>query len=65
MRTASGPIDRKSIQTPQGGVWDSWYYIPPEPIFEFSVKLGSSAVAEFGFGLSLSGCRRRKRSPPD
>ena len=26
-------------------------YIPSEPISEISVKLGSSAVAEFGFGL--------------
>ena len=40
---------------PLGGWWDSWYYIPPEPISEISVKLGKSAVAEFGFGLRLWG----------
>ena len=28
-------------------------YMPLQPISEISVKLGSSAVAEFGFGLRL------------
>jgi len=30
-------------------------YMPLQPISEISVKLGSSAVAEFGFGLRLWG----------
>ena len=38
-------------------------YMPLQPISEISVKLGSSAVAEFGFGLRLWGCRWKRPAP--
>jgi len=38
-------------------------YMPLQPISEISVKLGSSAVADFGFGLRLWGCRWKRPAP--
>jgi hypothetical protein len=38
-RTLSGSAAGNRTRPP-GGRWDSWYYMPPEPISEIGVKLG-------------------------
>ena len=55
--------DRKPNQTPPASGGPIRIHAPPTYL-RISVKLGSSAVAEFGFGLRLWGCRWNQARPP-